>query len=777
MLIRRLVAMTLAGAGSGLLTLASPATMAQAGGDVGMLEEISVTARRITESLQDAPLAVTAIGEKAISDFRLQDMKDFASLAPNTFVPSDAFHQNTQISIRGGRYVDPQVEPDFGLYRNGQYYGGPRTNLASLVDVERVEVLRGPQVALYGRNSMNGAVNIVFATPTDKQSGYVSAEAARYGRTDLQGWINLPVSDQFAVRAAGWWVHQTDGEHYNPVLDQKLDQSRDAGGRLSARWTPTTDVSVLWMVESGQSKGPDSTEFVETPRCCGLFGPFAFGAVTLPAETKSTILRNTPSEADAKTLYVSQDIDWTTSIGTLGVYANYRKYDRDAMRDFDETPFAPTDFPLAYQQVNTNVDEVRDVNLEARLTSPREQRFRWMIGASYLDESMQVNRRFATSLDLDQLGFFGIPFGFGVNTATGADDIGIDTKSWSAYAELTYSATSQLDLIAGGRYTHDSKDLDFSQYIITDPDKPGSGILAYLFCNPGGCTFPSYALKDSDTFTNFSPMVELSFKFNDDVNGYALVSRGFRAGSYNTTSTNPAFLPYGSEKGTNYEIGLKTMLADRKVRLNLAAFLFDIDDVLLRVLDPVNPGQFSFLQNSGKARTKGIEGELAWRPVKGLDLAMTLGWLDAEIREGASSDQNFSTTPGPGVICSGDPPICKTVIDGSPMPGTRKWTGALLGNYTVPVADSLNWFLNAAYRYQEGGYYSPIPTYPPEGYVADRLDTFRFFDLSTGLESDHWRVIAFMNNLADYQPIVTKRVDQIDRAQGLTYGVRLSARF
>ena len=737
------------------------------------LEEVVVTARRVNESLQDTPVAITAITTEAISNFRLQDMSEFASLAPNAYVPKDAYNQNTRISIRGGRNVDPQVEPDFGLYRNGQYYGGPRTNLNSLVDVERVEVLRGPQVALYGRNSMNGAVNVVYATPTAEEAAYISAEYGTYKHSDVQAWVNGG-SDKFAVRAAGWWIKQDDGQHYNPVLKQEMDEFTDGGIRLSAKWAPSDAIDFLWMVETSETTGPDSTEFVEVERCCGLFGPFAGGYVTLPAEDKNSILRNTPTSSDANTTYISQDFNWRTAFGTLTVLANYRDYGREGQRDFDETPFEPTDFPAAYKQVANTEDDAENFNAEVRWTSPREQRLMWMAGASYLSENLTVNRQFATSMDLSQLGFLGIP-PLGVNTATGYNDIDIDTESWSVFAEVTFAVTDKMNVIVGGRYTDDTKDLDFAQYIGTD-GTPGSAILAYLFCNPGSCSFPSYDLVDSQNFTNFSPMGEVTYKFSDNMNGYALISTGFRAGSFNTTATNPAFLPYGSEEGINYELGLKTMLFEDRVRLNLAAFLFQVDDVLLRAQDPVNPTQFSYLENSGKSETIGVEAELAWAPLDGLDIAATVGWLDTEVTDGYTSDQNIDANPGQGVICDQNG-VCKTDISGSPIPGARDWTAALLANYSYPITDALSWTINGSYRYQTGGYWNAIPKYPADTYKRQPIEDWQFADVSTGIEGDKWRVVVFVNNVGDEEPVTSRRTVQVDTAQGITYGVRVSARY
>jgi len=767
---------------SGLCLLGAGVDARAAADSAGGLEEVIVTARRVSESLQNAPLAVTAISTQTIEDYRLQNMESFASLSPNAYVPKDSYNQNTRISIRGGRDVDPQVEPDFGLYRNGDYYGGPRTNLGDLVDVERVEVLRGPQVALYGRNALNGAVNVVFATPDHtKDAAFLSAEYGTYDHADFQGWINAPVSDTFALRAAGWYVSQQNGPHYNPILHQNMDTFHDQGMRLSADWKPVSDLDILWVAETDSGSGPDSTEFIASPRCVGLLAPYGICG-HLPAEKPNTILRNTPTSADTQTYYLSQDINWHTGYGTLGLYANYRDYHRDGTRDFDETPFSPSDFPGALQQVNNNKDGVYGTNVDLRWTSVQGQRFTWMLGASYLNETMNVNRQFITSLDLTLFQPFlppslGVPPGLGVNTATGKDDININTKSWSGYGELTFAATPKLDLIAGGRYTDEKKDLKFNQYVVTD-GTPGSYVLSLLFAG----TFPSYSNVDSHTFTNFSPMGTITYKFTDDVNSYALVSKGFRAGSYNTTATSAAYLPYDSETGINYELGLKSMLWERRLRLNFAAFMFDVDNLLLRVLDPQNPLQFSYLQNSGKSRTYGIEGEAEVEPVTGLNIGLSVGWLDAKITEGYSSDQNIANAgPGaPGVVCN--PPTgsanCKTDISGSPIPGARDWTLALLANYKHPLTDTVGWFVNGSWRYQTGGYWSATPKYEQPGSTPPtKIDTVNVLDLSLGLESDRYRFIFFANNITNNMPITTLRIDQIDVMQGTTYGVRVTARY
>lgn len=713
-----------------------------------VIEEIVVTARRIEESLQDTPVTVTAITRQTIDDYRLDRIDDFVLLSPNSIVPASDKKENSQIAIRGGRFVDPQVEPDFGLYRNGQYYGGPRTNLSALVDLERVEIMRGPQVGLYGRNAMNGAVNLVFATPnTEAATGYASVTAARWERYEVEGWFNAPVSDTFAVRAAAWYYDQGEGEHFNITLNEELDEQDTIGGRLSASWQASDTVDVLWVLETNETDGPQTTEFIEEDR---LIDPLGFGVnVPLPAETKRTIQRDDPSMAESETLYFSQDVNWSTDNGVVTFAVNYRDYEFVSTQDFDFTPFGVSAFPTNLHRISDRDADVTDTNVELRWASNQDQRLSWITGISYLVEDFKFSTGVFTEIDLSLIGF-----GPGVSDGTGFLVGDIDTDSYAAYAVFTYAATDRLDLIFGGRYTSDDKTLHYDQFIQTDDPT-----IVALF----GPVFPEFVLDDSQTFDNFSPEVGLAYAINDNVNLFASYKEGFRAGSYNTTSTDPALLPYQDETATNFEIGIKSTLLDNRVRLNVTAFRFEIDDVLLRVLDPVNP-LFSSLQNVGESETNGIEIEFATRPLEGLDIAAAVGWLDAEITSGEATDQGFAPS---------DPNI-----SGSQIPYTRDWTGSLLLNFSRPVNSAMSWFVNSNYRFQSGGNFRFEPTNPPPGgFDPVPMDHAGFVNLSLGLETDRWRLVVFGDNITGDEPRTTLRFNELDRAEAETYGVRFSMNF
>src|SRR5690348_14073868 len=226
------------------------------------IEVVTVTAERREESIFDAPVTVTALSGVDLRNRGITDIKTIVSQIPNAVLPDDPQHFTTYINIRGIRQADAQAEPNFGFYRNGLYFGGQRTNIGAQVDVERIEVLRGPQAGLYGRDAVGGAINIIYATPsTDSLNGYASVKYGNYNRIELQAAANVPLADNFAVRGAGWYFNQTGSEYINITLNEKIDRGHDAGGRLSAKLDITDKLNVLWMAEYEDVTGPSQRAY------------------------------------------------------------------------------------------------------------------------------------------------------------------------------------------------------------------------------------------------------------------------------------------------------------------------------------------------------------------------------------------------------------------------------------------------------------------------------------------------------------------------------------
>jgi len=699
---------------------------------------IVVTARRRDETLFETATTLTAISGKTIGNAGITDIQSIIALTPNAVIQRDPEGYNTYINIRGMRQADVNAEPNFGLYRNGIYFGGQRSNLGSLVDIARVEILRGPQAGLYGRDAVGGSVNIIYATPTDEAGGYVSARYGRYERLELQGAINIPVTSGFALRAAGWLFDQNKGEFYNSTLGVEIDRSRSEGGRLSARLAPTDDLEIIWTAEYEHQVGPSMRTYAPE----GVLNSVVGAPIYSDPETPRTVARDTEGRADSRQYYLSQAIKYDSGIGEFSLLAAYRDYELSSLRDLDATALDPTAGPGVLQQTFARDEAVRNVYVEALWASPEDSGpLNWVVGVSYFNERFDFSKLLGTSIDLDYLGIpMGVATAFGGQPNAGSK---IKTEAWSAFGELSLEVTPQFTLTGTLRYTHDTKSLTFSQGLI-DTNPATDPILAMLFAS----TLPTFRLDTQEKFGNWSPSLSAKYEIGQNANLYATFSTGFRAGGFNVTTTSPDLIPYGQEKATNYEAGIKTQWFGGKLTVNLAAFYMTQNDLVMAQDDPAGAiFGFTYLTNIGNAETWGQEFELFARPVPWLTAGFSVGHLDTQFTAGESYG---------------------TSVVGDPIPYTREWTinglldAAYPVNHDLRLVGTLNW------RVETGG-------------VLDRLfpyEDLNKLDLTAGVEHGGVRIVGYVTNLFDDR--VTEFLytnGQRSLSRGRTYGAQLSFAF
>jgi iron complex outermembrane receptor protein len=707
------------------------------------IEVITVTAERREESIFDAPVTVTALSGVDLRNRGITDIKTIVSQIPNAVLPDDPQHFTTYINIRGIRQADAQAEPNFGFYRNGLYFGGQRTNIGAQVDVERIEVLRGPQAGLYGRDAVGGAINIIYATPsTDSLNGYASVKYGNYNRIELQAAANVPLADNFAVRGAGWYFNQTGSEYINITLNEKIDRGHDAGGRLSAKLDITDKLNVLWMAEYEDVTGPSQR----------AYAPFGvaqlFVGVGAP-ETPTTIQRDTPSRSAYHQLYLSQNITHDTEWGRFNLLASYRDYHLTGIEDQDFTaltPVAGAGFPQAFylQQVLHRKESVRDYYVEGLWTSPQDQMITWIGGVSYFDETFDFSRIFETTGDLSTLfgigpvalstGFFGLPIP-GTN---------FKTRSVSAFGEATWHITDQLDLTGGLRWSQDKRTLTYAQLPIASvPPSPLDPVWAAI----GSAFLGAFVTSGHPTFSFLAPTATLRYKVSDTLNLYATYGTGFRAGGFNTTATLPSLIPYGQESAENYEVGFKSLWLGGDLGLNGDVFYMRQNHLVLPQDDPCHCFGFTFLTNVGTGKTWGIELEALAHLNDWLDGNASLGWLDPKY-SGVSFGVPFSNRM---------------------IPYTRSWTFNVGLSANYPLDDDLALVGTFNYRLERGGVLDLVTNY-------DDLDKV---DLTAGVEFNHSvRLIGYVNNVSD------DRVAQfrfgngaLATSLGRTYGALLSTTF
>lgn len=688
------------------------------------LEEVVVTARRRAENLQQVPTSVSVLDQELMRQLRLDDITQMMRLVPNATVPLDSEGLNTYVVIRGIRQPDPQIEPNFGLYRNGSFYGGSRTNLRAQVDVERLEVLRGSQGGLYGRNSSGGAVNIVYATPEDEFDAYVRTTYGEYDRTELEGMVNVPVSDTFALRAAGWWFDTEGGQFDNVYLDDEMDFLEDEGLRLSALWDLSDSVSLQLMGEYSESSGPSFLTYspdglVDFLTLIGLPG------TTLAPETPETVRRDTAEHADLDQYYLSANLEWQTDIGTFNLLASYRDYEFRSVRDGDSGDFDPSSGYFVSASVRHGSEDVDNTYVELLWTSPAENRLSWITGVSYYEENFDFERRIDTTLDFDVTPI--APGVSGLQTATLylPYDSPLETESWSAFAEVGFDFTERLRAFASLRYIEDDKSIDYQQFttceipevclaIYGDPAMGNFGAFGFF-----GLLYPDFATNVERTFDDWLPGGGVEFMWTDNVNLYATVQTGMRAGGFNTTTTQPDYIEYGPESSITYEIGAKTQWFDQRLTVNGSVFLFEQDDFLLFAEDPVNPF-FSALRNVGEAETTGFELEVNGQVTSWLFAGLAYGYLDPEVKEG----ENFGTD-----------------ISGNMINRVREHTASVLMAWDIPLSGALRVVGNVNASWEIGGYETPNETMD--------LEDLEVVDIALGLAGDQWRLTAFVDNVGD----------------------------
>jgi iron complex outermembrane receptor protein len=681
------------------------------GEDRDQTDVVVVTALRKAESILDAPVTVSAISGEELLDRGVSDIQDIVALVPNAVIQENPESFNTFINIRGMRVVDVQAEPNVGLYRNGIYIGGHRANLGSQVDVERVEVLRGPQGGFYGRSSIGGTVDIIYATPSRTFGGYAKAAYGSYNRTEVQGAVNLPVFDNAALRLTGWSFNQSESEIFNTTLNEYVGAFTDRGARVGYAVDFSDQLNVLWTLEHREWDGPSMKTYAP-------FGISNFGAVSLP-ETVDRIRRDTRSDAKVNETYLAQALTYDTGVGELKVNASYKYYAFGSIQDSDQTDLGPEDAAVARQTDIIRDEGTKDYFVEGLFISPQDGPLTWMVGASYFKEKFEFARTIVSRRNTPSFGIRTALIGF---PKAGTE---VDTETLSAFGTVDYAFNDAFTLSGSLRYSEDTKSLTYMQGVL--PTGTGNAALDTFFATLLAGPYPTYAFNSESKFDNWSPSVIAKFKLNDDMNIYASYGTGFRPGAFNLSPTTPATIPYGQETAQNYEAGFKGSFLDGRLDLSAAAFWMRQDDLLLAQTTSLGGVDRTYLANVGTADTYGLELEASFQATDWLSGALSVGWLDPKFDNAVAN---------PGLPTELD-------ISGKLIPYTREFTANLYLAVDQPISESMNFVGSAAMRYETGGLLGDY-------YVNDPYDDLTKIDLSAGVEfNGDTRVTASVRNLLD----------------------------
>jgi iron complex outermembrane receptor protein len=621
--------------------------------------DIIVTAQKRSENVQNVPIAISAVGREFLESRDISSIDRLGSIAPNVKIERAPSNKTiSQISIRGSVTINPAVtwEPAVGLYLDGVYIAKAQGSIFDVADLERVEILRGPQGTLYGRNALAGAVNLVTRKPSGEAGG--SAEVS-YGSFDYwrgKATLDLPAMGPIMIKVSGQ-IQKRDGfvkVGPNPfpqaflALPASVKDLGDLDGRsgmVQVRLKPEGNFTADYQFDySRYNQRTDFSQLVSVlpnslftdPAILAAIAPL--GLYANPNRQKRASVNASPLYEKTRTYGHSLTLSLDLGNATLKSISAYRNLRWKDAADLDGSPL-----DVAATQRDTSFHAYSQ---ELQLTgAAMEDRLNYVAGAFYYKEKAET---------LGPQRFFGFLNQVGAPGAADLQsDYGSHTKAWAVFAQLDYKLTEALKLTLGGRYTNERKDIR-RQFAVGTPR-------FVLFNLPYG------GVPDAK-FNNFSPTATISYEASDAVNVYARWARGYKSGGFNgetdvggligspfncTTApgnTSELCNPYSPEKVDSYEMGLKTKLAGGKLIFNVAAFWDEHKDIQLSVFTAQGAAA-SVVLNAAAARIRGLEFEAVARPIPALTINGSFAILDADYKSfidggvDVSNNRAFPHTP------------------------------------------------------------------------------------------------------------------------------------
>jgi outer membrane receptor protein involved in Fe transport len=730
---------------SAVLLALSPAYAQEVTG----LEEVIVTAQKRTESLQDVPLSIQAIGTKQLEELHVASFADYAKLLPSLSYQSGGQSGGPGFSraymrgvTNGGDGNHSGSQPSVGTYLDEQ----PITTIAGALDVHiydiaRVEVLAGPQGTLYGASSQSGTIRIITNKPDPSgfAAGYdLEGSTVAKGETGYlaEGFVNLPLSDTAAVRLVGWvrhdagYIDNIHGTVTYPTSGVTIDNANSVkkdyndgdiyGGRAALK----IDLNDTWAVTvgaMGQKQTRNGSYGYRSDSDLGVvrFNPedsedrWAQASLTVEGKLGNFDVTYAGAYLDRKDETRSDYVDYSYYYDACCGYGSY-VYD-EAGEYID-----PTQYILGK-------DKFTKQSHELRISSPAENRFRFVAGLFTQRQTHDILQNYKINGIAQRIEVTGWS-----DTWWLTNQIRVDRDD-ALFGELTFDLTDKLSVTGGVRFFEAKNTLKgFFGFGLTNTFFPALGepqCFSAVSVNGGPCTNVDKGIKESD----HTSKLNFTYRFDSDHLVYATYSEGFRPGGVNRRGSLP---PYSADFLTNYEIGWKTSWADNRLRFNGALFRQEWDDFQYAFL-----GQNSLTQiaNAGQARIDGLEADLLWAASDNLTLSAGLAVLDAKLTQaycGQLGPDGKDLNPCP------DPPLAPK---GARLPVTAKFKGNLTARYTFNVG-SFNAHLQGALAHV-GDRWADMRT--SQRNILGKEPAYTIVDVSAGLAKDSYSVELFVNNVAD----------------------------
>ena len=699
------------------------------------LQVVVVTAQKREQSAQDVPLSLSLTDGKFIANTGLQDVQAVATYVPNlTITTSPGI---SQINVRGigSSAATRSFEQSVGVYVDEIY--SPRSVSVGLplLDVDRVEVLRGPQGVLFGKNSIAGAISISTAKPDRDFGGEVSGRyELEYGSYQLQGHVSVPVADNLYVRVAG--IYQDSRGYIAPVVTggDKEPSTELSGVRGTILWEPTSETTVTLKYEHYDiNTDGDSMQLVgldpDTPRS-GLanyiIAQNQAGGEDFVLDNRhySDFVNSIRQNNDNVTLRIDQEI------GDFGLtyLAGYSNHDRVQRNAFD---FSAID--MIIQQLDEKYEQMSH---EIRLSSPTGGLFEYTVGAYYIDRDLtfpdsKVRVKFPPNSPL---------------SFTFARPYTEEAEAWSVFAQGTVNLTDTFNLTLGGRYNSEIKQASMTGTLyepIDDLDDTSAPITSQIVLGGIAATplaFANFSASGRRVERNFDPSVNVKWEPVDDVNLYASWSRATKSGGFNNNDANGTNFEFEPEEVEAIEVGIKSRFLDNRAQLNVSLFHNDYTDLQVSYFD----GNGFQTGNAAEALVKGVEAELLFEVARDFQIGGDIAYLDAKYESylGACST-NSSIWTGDCLDNGGQfQDLAGVQIENAP-----EWSAHLFADFRTGLTSDLDFATRADASYKSS--YSLTADQDPNNFA----DSIWLVDLRVAVEDadSRWSVAVVGRNLFNNQ--------------------------
>jgi iron complex outermembrane receptor protein len=694
-------------------------------------EDVVVTARFRNESLQSVPIAITAVSGQSLAERQLNTVENIAATIPSVGFRSGASNKDRTIFIRGVGTIttSPGVEPSVSTVLDGVVLTRPGQSTLDLGEVERIEVLRGPQGTLFGKNASAGVVNIVTRNPTDEfrmfgEAGVTSDEEYRI-KAGISGAI-VPGKVQALI---GGLYDDFKGNVRNVTRNDDVNGYRRYGARGKLVITPSDALKFTIIGDYLNSHDTTPTSvYASTSRTAYPTGTVTNSPDLAAALAASGIRANASNRrTNNDTITDVRDENYGGSFTgdlTLGDYhltsiTGWRQWLNTQRQDYDSVAALSTAFPSGQDTGRVNTKQFSE---ELRLTSPKGGLIDYVLGAYYLH---------ATTDETYQRTLTSLAAGGARSTTTGVANYGITNDNFALFGEANVNFTPRFRGIAGYRSTWDSLDFYHVRTSSADPLNTGAAALD----RPGVRAY--HNASDGLDRRGDSYRLGLQYDLGDHAQTYFTYSRGYKGPAYNVyfnmrslNATTPLDeVPLSPETSNSYEVGLKGSTADRALSYSLAAFTTNFDGYQASFNDVVAGAQVSRLINAGSVRSRGAEADVTLRPTKGLTLDISAAYTDATVR-------NFLCPPGAPTSCN---------IDGRPLPYAPKIKLYENAAYRFALSDTLALELQSDVTFSSEVQYALAQT------PSTVQPAYAIWNASVALLSDQsgWQLRAYVKNLTN----------------------------